>query len=310
MCFMERVKTPNKRGGNMNEVRNIDKRESLRVVTSNGLIVAEDLASLSLNARKLFYVAMAQCKKGDQELYTYRATPIELAEMWGVSRQQIYQTIDKTTTELLKVIIRTEEANGSWRKRHLFEKCDYTVDKVLEMRINPEMADMLLGLDGNFSKPLMWDFMHMRSPYSMAIWHVMQREMHSFKPMMSKSMIFEISLEELRKVTGTEHKLKQIGQFKARVLDKALREIKDNCLVNISYEDTKSGRTVTGFKFLAENYWGTVNIDDMPLRTRQRARKAQLYRKKLDGIITQAEMQELEELTAQLEQMTIEDYLA
>lgn len=296
-------------GGEMNEAKAIDKRENLRVVTSNGLIIAEDLANLSLNARKLFYIAIAQCKKGDNEFYTYSVTPIELAEMWEISRQQIYKTVDKTTTELMKVVIRTEDHNGYWRKRHLFELCDYTPDKRIEIRINREMADILLGLNSNFSKPLMWDFMKMKSPYSMCVWHLMQREMHSFKPMMSKSMIFEISLEELRKVTGTENKLHKLSQFKERVLDKALREIKENCLVNISYSYVKSGRTVTGFQFTAENYFGTIDINDMSLRTRQRARKAQLIRKKNDGAITQAETKELEQLITETAQMSIEDYI-
>ena len=95
----------------MNEVKEIDKREKLRVVTSNGLIVAEDLAALSLNARKLLYIAIAQCKKSDTEFYTYSIAPKELAEMWGISRQQIYKTIDETTTELMKIIIKVKIMN-------------------------------------------------------------------------------------------------------------------------------------------------------------------------------------------------------
>lgn len=296
-------------GGEMNEVKAIDKRDNIRVVTSNGLIIAEDLANLSLNARKLFYIAIAQCEKGDKDFYTYSITPIELAKMWQLSRQQIYKTVDKTTTELMKVIIRTEDNNGFWRKRHLFELCEYTPDKRIILQISREMTDLLLGLNSNFTKPLMWDFMRMRSPYSMCIWHLMQREMHSFKPETCQSMIFDISLEELRKVTGTENKLRKLSQFKERVLDKALREIKENCLANISYSYIKAGRTVIGFQFTAENYYGKINIDDMPLRTRQRARKAQLIRKKIDGIITQSEAKELDQLTEETAQMSIEDYL-
>ncbi len=293
----------------MNEIKSIDKRDKLRVVTSNGLIIAEDLANLSLNARKLLYVAIAQCQKGDTEFYTYGVAPKELAEMWGISRQQIYKTIDETTTELMKILIKTEDSDRNWRKRHLFELCDYTHEKRIEMKINRDMTDILLGLNSDFSKPLMWDFMKMRSPYSMCIWHLMQRESEMCIRDRSKSMIFEISLEELRKVTGTKNKLHKLSQFKERVLDKALREIKENCLVNISYSYIKSGRTVTGFQFTAENYWGTVNIDDMPLRTRQRARKAQLIRKKSDGTITQAETKELEQLINETAQMSIEDFI-
>ena len=47
----------------------------------------------------------------------------------------------------------------------------------------------------------------------------------------------------------------------------------------------------------------------MSLRTRQRARKAQLIRKKNDGAITQAETKELEQLITETAQMSIEDYI-
>jgi plasmid replication initiation protein len=293
----------------MEELKKIDKRDRLRVVTSNGLIVAEDLADLSLNARKLFYVAISQCRKGDTEFYKYKVAPTELAEMWGISRQQIYQTIDKTTTELMKVIIRTIDTDGkSFKKRHLFETCDYTSDKILEFKLNSEMIEMLLGLNKNFSKPLMWEFMRMRSPYSMAVWHLMQKEMHSLKPMMTAPIEFDLTLEELRKVTGTEKKLKQISQFKERVLDKALREIKENCLVNISYTNIKRGRSVIGFRFTAENFFGTIRPENMTLRQRKIYRKGQLINLKSQRPLTYAEDIELQQLTLELDQMSLEDF--
>ena len=51
--------------------------------------------------------------------------------------------------------------------------------------------------------------------------------------------------------TQAEKKLRQIGQFKERVLDKAIREIKDNCAVVVTYTNIKSGRRIVGFHFTA-----------------------------------------------------------
>ena len=147
----------------------------------------------------------------------------------------------------------------------------------------------------------------MRSNYSMAIWHLFQKEMHSFKPMMTSPIEFDLSLEELRRVTGCENKLKQIGQFKERVLDKAIAEIKRNCWVDIHYTNIKRGRTIVGFRFLAESMLGTRRIEDMPYRMQKLFRKADLIQKRADGIITDEENEELRELITELEQITIED---
>lgn len=293
----------------MDELREIDKRESLRVVTSNDLINAEDVAKLSLNARKLFYVAVSQCRKRDKEFYAFEISPTELAEMWGVKRQDIYMMAKKICKELMKVTLELPNKKKGFKLRHVFELCDYDDDKMVQFKLHTEMTDLLLGLKRDFSKPLVWDFMRMRSPYSMAIWHLMQREMHSFKPMMTAPIEFDISLEELRKVTGTEDKLKKLSHFQERVLDKALVEIKRNCWVDITYTHIKQGRTVVGFRFTAQNVMGSMKIEDMPYRMQKQVRKAMLTRKKADGVITPDEYDELQALILELNQITLEDYI-
>ena len=291
----------------MDEVKKIDKRESLTVVTDNGLIDAQDLPKLSLNARKLFYVAVSQCKKNDKEFYEYETSPAELADMWGVSRQEVYQVAEKICKELMQIVITIRTGKKAFKMRHLFEKCNYDDDAKLTFKLHNEMTDLLLGLKKDFSKPLVWDFMKMRSPYSMALWHLFQKEMKSFKPMMTQRIEFDISLEELRAVTGTENKLKQVGEFKKRVLDKALKEIKRNCWVNITYDNIKRGRTITGFRFTAESVWGYMDVSDMSFRMQKRMRKADLIRKRADIGLDPDEQEELLDLMADLDQLTLED---
>lgn len=293
----------------MEEYKSIDKRESLRVVTSNELITATGLQELSLNARKLLYLAIAQCKKSDKEFYEYKTNPGELADIWGIERSNVYREADKITDELMRIFIRKPAGDiQGFDKRHLFEICSYRDSEIL-FKLHKEMTDYLLGLNGDFSKPLVWDFMRMRSAYTMEIWHLMQKEMKSFKPMISAPIEFDLSLEELREATGTQNKLKQVGQFKTRVLDKALEEIRENCWTDITYTNIKRGRVVTGFRFTAKNVMGSINIDNLSYRQQQQARKAMLVRKKADGTITPKEYGELQTLMLELDQMTIEDYL-
>ena len=292
----------------MNKSKILDKRESLRVVTSNEFITMSGLSRLSLNARKLLYIAISQCKKDDAEFYEYKTTPKELAEIWGVDRSNVYRAADEITEELMSLSWRRgNDVEKRFSKRHVFETCDYDDNSKLVFKLHSDMTELLLGLKKDFSKPLIWDFMKMRSPYSMAIWHLMQREMKSFKPMTTKPISFDLTLEELRRVTGTESKLKQISEFKNRVLNKALKEIKEKCFVNIAYENIKKGKVVTGFWFTAESVFGTFDVNEMPYRMQKHIRKAQLINKKSEGNITKQEEQELETLKKDLEQMTLED---
>lgn len=292
----------------MDGVRKIDKREKLKVVTDNSVISAPDLTHLSLNARKLLYIAISQCKISDKEFYEYETTPTELAEMWGIDRSNVYQICDRITDELMKIVVKIHKEGKNYEKTHLFEKCSYT-DAIIIFKLHKDMTDLLLGLKKDFSQPLVQDFMKMRSTFSIALWHLFQKEMHSFKPMISAPIEFELSLDELRAVTGTQNKFKQISEFKARVLDKALDEIRCNCWTDITYTNLKRGRTVVGFRFTAKNLMGAINIDDLSFREQKLARKAMLSKKKADGVITPRELEELKKLTAEFYQISMEDYM-
>lgn len=289
----------------MDELKNIEKGKNIKVVTANSLISAPDIAALSLNARKLLYIAMAQCKYQDSEFFDYQTTPTELAELWGIDRSNIYRVCDEITTELMKIVIKI--GDKSYDKIHIFAKCHYDDAKVT-FKLHKDMTEQLLGLKKDFSKPLLWDFMRMKSRYSIAVWHLMQREMHSFKPMLSSPIEFELTLDELRAVTGTQNKFKQISEFKARVLDRALDEIRDNCWTDITYDNIKTGRVVTGFRFTAKNIMGVINAEDLSLRQRKQARKALLIKKKADGTLSPREYNELQNLIEELSQMTMEDF--
>lgn len=275
--------------------KKIDTRDSLRVVTSNNFVVAKDLSELSLNARKLLYLAAAQCRQDDKQFYIFETTPRELAELWGVDSSNLYQEADRISTELMKVVITIQDGKG-FKKRHLFETCDYS-EAVLTFQLHREMTELLLGVKKDFTKPLLMDFMHMKSGYSMAVWHLMQREMRSFKPLSVSPMVFELTVKEIREATGTENKLKQIGELKSRVLDKALREIKEQCLVSITYRNIKDGKTIKAFEFTAVPAYGLSDIDSMSLKERQELRKAELVGRKGQGeTLTAEEEEELEYL--------------
>lgn len=250
-------------------MKKIDKRESIRVVTSNQFIVAKGLNEVSLKARKLLYIAIAQCKLADKEFYEFSISALEFAELMNILPSHVYEEINAITDELLKTFISIiPKGQKKFVKYPLFALCSYDNGEI-KFELNKKMTDFLLELKGSFTKPLLHDFLKMRSPYSMAIWHLMQREMKSRKPYSDKFFEFNLTLEELRQVTGTENKLKQISEFKNKVLDKALREIKENCSVSITYENIKTGRTVTGFHFIAKSPY-YMDMSDLSLETQER----------------------------------------
>lgn len=233
-------------------INKVDTRESVRIITSNRLITANGLGNLSLYARKLFLLAISQCRQSDKEFFEYQISASDFAELTKVRKDHICEMANKLTDELLQTVIVEQSTKKSdiFLKFTIFSKCSYDGSS-LYFKLNPDMTDFLLHLRKNFSKPLLRDFMPMKSIFSMTIWHLMQREMQSLKPDPERPMYFRLALDELRTVTGTEEKFQRISQFKSKVLNKAIDEIKALELADITYTDVKKGHSVVAFDFTA-----------------------------------------------------------
>lgn len=250
--------------------RELDTRENIRTVTSNQFITACGLENISLKGRKLLYIAISQCQRTDKEFYEYEISIQEFADLMGIDASNVYQEALKISTELMKGYINIQpEGTKDFEIYTLFQYCKYKDGKYLCFKLNRDMTDFLLSLTGNFSKPLLHDFLRMKSKYSMAIWHLMQMKMKSKKLGVTATTGFDLYLDELRKVTGTENKFKTSSHFKQKVFDKAIREIFDCAGIKITYENIKEGRTVIGFKCFAEGV-GHIDLNKIPLAEQER----------------------------------------
>jgi plasmid replication initiation protein len=289
----------------MEKLKEIKAQEGIRTVTSNNFLKATGLENTSLKARKLLYIAMSQCRIQDKGFYVYSIKVSDFAQLMEISSTHVYEEADSITDELMKGFIKfVPEGKKQFKKFQLFERCEYTESAIINFEMSKDMTPILLNIQGDFTQPLLNDFLKMNSNYSIEIWHLMQREMKSKKPGVRNTITFDLSLEELRHVTGTQKKLKQLSEFKNRVLNKAIREIYDNCGVDIKYTNIKNGRTVTGFRFTAMNLIYVPDCE-VPKHLKDRARLGKL---RIDGKnrkLTPEEQAEYELLTANMEQMEL-----
>lgn len=290
----------------MDKVKELNTRENIKIVTSNEFIMALGLENLSLKARKLLYIVIAQCKKNDKNFFMYEVSVKKLSEMLGITRQAIYAESYRITYELLHAILRVKtKGEKSYEQYTLFSKCSYQErEGIFKVKLNPDMTEFLLELNKEFTQPFLNDFLKMRSIYTMEIWHLMQREMNSKKPGLTNEIVFNLGLDELRSVTGTQNKLNQLCEFKSNCLDKAIQEIKEQCGVVVTYKNIKEGKKVTGFTFTAVS---TFHVDEKEIdsgvktRTRMGVLKMQNKVRKL----SKEEQEEYDKLVENSEQLCL-----
>ena len=286
----------------------------IKVVTDNRFIIAKGLSALSLKARKLLYATIAQSRIRDSDFYEYETTPKELAALWEMAPDHIYLDARVFCRELMEQVIEVEDTKSHrWKLYHLMESASYDEDHVIRIKMHKEMVDLLLGLNKNFSQSPLWTFMRFKSSYSMALWHLFERELRFFSRQDSGGLKpgqvveFDLSLEELRTVTGTEKKLLKANDFKKRVLDIAIREIRENLLINVTYKPIKKGRATHAYRFFA-SYITSVDPETLSLRTRMKGRRAELKRFATLRALSREEALELAAIEEELGQMTVEDF--
>lgn len=289
------------------QVKKIDTRGTLRIVTKDNFIDSFSLPLMTIKAKKLAYLTIAQCRMSDEGFDTYEITSKQFAALLGIeSDKHLIHELDLVSDELLRFIICIGDENGSFNKFQMFSNARYDAkSKIIQLRLHEQMKPLLLNIKNEFTKPLLSDFLKMNSTMTMGIWHLFQKKMNSQKPGFTDTISFECTIEELRTVTGTKKKFNQLGQFKEKVLDKAIREIRDNCNVSITYIPAqKEGKTIKSFTFMVRN---VITIDEQELDPLFVTKidlkmKAQKLKEKKDEL-SNSEKEELQQLEEKIEEL-------
>lgn len=245
----------------MVKIKKLDKRECIKVVTSNEFINIEGLNKLSIKSIKLLYLIIAQNRINDAEFYYIEVKPQELVELWGIKKQSVYKSLKKASQELIELYACIDRPEfGEFEHIPLFAKSSYITDpednqKKYIAKLNDEAKEYFLDLKNNFCQVPLNDFNRMKLVNSVLLWHMIQVKLKNKnnQPVGNKIIKIAATLEELRRLTGTENKLKNIKDFKKFALDKAVKEMSETLNLNITYTSIKKGRNTIGFEFILKN---------------------------------------------------------
>lgn len=225
---------------------NLDKNNL--VVMSNDLIKAK--SNLSLNEIKVLRLAIMQVIKEDKDLQTYKVNITELADLLEVDRHNIYKEMDSLTTDLLKEIVYIGDGNPKhkWEKFQWCSSCRYEAG-VLTIKLHDNLKPYLLNLSQLYTQYMLEDILYLKSVYSIRIYELIREEMRYQKVYADREANIFLSMDTIRKATGTEEKYEKFSMFRARVIEEAVQEINNKLQYYITYEPVKESRKIIGFNF-------------------------------------------------------------
>lgn len=223
-----------------------------QVVMSNDLIKGK--SNLSLNELKLLRLTIMQVIAEDKDLMTYQIRIVELAKMLEISRQNLYTEVMEMCKHLLQEIVYIGDGNPKhkWKMYQWCSTCEYD-EGTITIKLHEKLKPHLIQLKEHYTQYMLQDILMLKTVYAVRLYELIREEMKGQKAYADKTVTVSLCVETIRKATDTEKKYAQIGIFKLRVIESALKEINEKSCYNITYDDIKKSRKIVGFKFKIES---------------------------------------------------------
>lgn len=245
------------------KIPTINKLDNRIVSEHNDLIRSTaNMTSLSL---KLFEIAVsAMDSREKQPSHEVRVNKKQIYNALGIKGTSKNQQLSKALNTLRKSsnFEITTEQNGEIHDIGItpvyYADNNYSSDYAV-IRFAPEILPFITDLKKNFTQYQLNDILHLKNKYAVSMyrWFTMNYRQYEYyansgkrrEDQIEKYANPEITLEELRKLTGTEKKYSAFYDVRRYIIDPICNEITKHTKYNITYDRIKSGRKVVAIKF-------------------------------------------------------------
>lgn len=232
---------------------------SFPVVMHNDLIRSK--SNLGLNETKLLRLAIMQIVREDTDFQTYEVGVLDLAEVLGIPKRDVYRDIRKICKNIMQEVVMIGDVNprNSWKMFHWTSTCQY--DKgVLKIKLSDELKPYLIGLKQLYTSYMLGDVMLLKSVHSIRLYELLREQIRQLVFGDRTTEVY-IDLDTIRKATNTEDKYSEHSMFYRRVVNAAVNEINNTLWYHVIVEPKKRGRKVIGytFKVYDKGYWNRLN---------------------------------------------------
>lgn len=245
------------------KIPTINKLDNRIVSEHNDLIRSTaNMTSLSL---KLFEIAVsAMDSREKQPSHEVRINKKQIYNALGIKGTSKNQQLSKALNTLRKSsnFEITTEQNGEIHDIGItpvyYADNNYSSDYAV-IRFAPEILPFITDLKKNFTQYQLNDILHLKNKYAVSMyrWFTMNYRQYEYyansgkrrEDQIEKYANPEITLEELRKLTGTEKKYSAFYDVRRYIIDPICNEITKHTKYNVTYDRIKSGRKVVAIKF-------------------------------------------------------------
>jgi plasmid replication initiation protein len=231
-----------------------------QIVKSNHVIEAS--YRLSLNEQRLILLCIQQIKRGQAITPTtgFNILAKDLIDAFGVSSKNAYSDLKEVADVLFNRFLTIykpdpEEPKLESTRTRWITAIDYIpTEGRLKLYFAPKVIPYISLLESGFTRYNLEYIAPMTSVYGVRFY-----ELFKCWLMGDKSKVKSISLDELKGLLDVKAQYPSIKDFKLKVLDRGLEDVNQHTDLLVSYENTRTGRKITGLDF-------TIHVKQKPLK--------------------------------------------
>jgi plasmid replication initiation protein len=221
------------------------KQQSQSVTMSNALI--RSAHSLTLQEKRIVALALSgldSFEEADEHAnLIVKIRALDFASLFSVSESNSYDTLQKCAKSLLTRKIRMSDKDNRVTEMNWLSYSTYAKSEGwCEVKFNSDLVPHLFGLKKQFTQYRLERFRRLKSEYS---WRILE-----LLAMFAQTGFLTISVEELvHAVDAPDSYASDYGALRRRVIEPALKEIRNSCEMTVSVVAKKLGKKVVRLEF-------------------------------------------------------------
>ena len=240
------------------------------VVQANKLIMTPQ--KFTYEEKRFLVCLISKINPADEDFKPYRIKFDEYASFVGMDIDDVRKALPQVTKGIMSQIleIENEEDEELYQRQIIIGSTHYRRYGFVDVKIHPDMKDVLLDLKERFTQYKLENALNMRSKHSIRLYEIIKanefKEQKSFRLTWSdcpKPLRHEYPKEEIQKLLDTNYD--RFIDFERFVLKPAQKEMKKHTDICFEYKKVKVSRFVAAVDFFIKENVPTEEHNQMSL---------------------------------------------